>query len=320
MSILPQEGLVNMHTNDKIYVAGHNGLVGSAIVRTLREQGYKNIICRSRKELDLTNESAVADFFRKEKPDYVFLAAARCGGIKDNINYPVQFLEDNLKIQNNIIHHSHVANVKKLMFLGSACIYPKECQQPIKEEYLLSGYLEPTNEAYSLAKIAGIKLCQAYRKQYGCNFISVQPSNVYGPRDNYDPESSHVIAGLIHRFHVAKNKKQKEVVCWGSGSARREFIFVEDLADALIFLMKKYDDVDIINVGVGKDISIKELVGHIVDVIEYPGEISWDLSKPEGMKQRLLDTTKLKNLGWEPKTSFDDGLKLAYEYFKLEVK
>jgi GDP-L-fucose synthase len=309
-----------MHTNDKIYVAGHNGLVGSAIVRTLREQGCKNIICRSRKELDLTNESAVADFFRKEKPDYVFLAAARCGGIKDNINYPVQFLEDNLKIQNNIIHHSHVANVKKLMFLGSACIYPKECQQPIKEEYLLSGYLEPTNEAYSLAKIAGIKLCQAYRKQYGCNFISVQPSNVYGPRDNYDPESSHVIAGLIHRFHVAKNKKQKEVVCWGSGSARREFIFVEDLADALIFLMKKYDDVDIINVGVGKDISIKELVGHIVDVIEYPGEISWDLSKPEGMKQRLLDTTKLKNLGWEPKTSFDDGLKLAYEYFKLEVK
>ena len=309
-----------MHTNDKIYVAGHNGLVGSAIVRTLREQGYKNIICRSRKELDLTNESAVADFFRKEKPDYVFLAAARCGGIKDNINYPVQFLEDNLKIQNNIIHHSHVANVKKLMFLGSACIYPKECQQPIKEEYLLSGYLEPTNEAYSLAKIAGIKLCQAYRKQYGCNFISVQPSNVYGPRDNYDPESSHVIAGLIHRFHVAKNKKQKEVVCWGSGSARREFIFVEDLADALIFLMKKYDDVDIINVGVGKDISIKELVGHIVDVIEYPGEISWDLSKPEGMKQRLLDTTKLKNLGWEPKTSFDDGLTLAYEYFKLEVK
>jgi len=309
-----------MHTNDKIYVAGHNGLVGSAIVRTLREQGYKNTICRSRKELDLINESAVADFFRKEKPDYVFLAAARCGGIKDNINYPVQFLEDNLKIQNNIIHHSHVANVKKLMFLGSACIYPKECQQPIKEEYLLSGYLEPTNEAYSLAKIAGIKLCQAYRKQHGCNFISVQPSNVYGPKDNYDPESSHVIAGLIHRFHVAKNKKQKEVVCWGSGSARREFIFVEDLADALIFLMKNYDDGDIINVGVGRDISIKELVGHIVDVVEYHGEISWDLSKPEGMKQRLLDTTKLKNLGWEPKTSLDEGLRLAYEYFKLEVK
>jgi len=309
-----------MHTNDKIYVAGHNGLVGSAIVRTLREQGYKNILCRTRKELDLTNESAVADFFRKEKPDYVFLAAARCGGIKDNINYPVQFLEDNLKIQNNIIHHSHAVNVKKLMFLGSACIYPKECPQPIKEQYLLSGYLEPTNEAYSLAKIAGIKLCQAYRKQYGCNFISVQPSNVYGPKDNYDPESSHVIAGLIHRFHVAKNKKQKEVVCWGSGSARREFIFVEDLADALIFLMRNYNDSEIINVGVGQDISIKELVGHIVDVIEYQGEISWDLSKPEGMKQRLLDTTKLKELGWKPKTSLDEGLRLAYEYFKLEVK
>ena len=309
-----------MYTNDKIYVAGHNGLVGSAIVRTLREQGYKNILCRTRKELDLTNESAVADFFRKEKPDYVFLAAARCGGIKDNINFPVQFLEDNLKIQNNIIHHSHTVNVKKLMFLGSACIYPKECPQPIKEQYLLSGYLEPTNEAYSLAKIAGIKLCQAYRKQYGCNFISVQPSNVYGPKDNYDPESSHVIAGLIHRFHVAKNKKQKEVVCWGSGSARREFIFVEDLADALIFLMHNYNDSEIINVGVGQDISIKELVGHIVDVIEYQGEISWDLSKPEGMKQRLLDTTKLKELGWKPKTLLDEGLRLAYEYFKLEVK
>jgi len=309
-----------MHTNDKIYVAGHNGLVGSAIVRTLRENGYKNIVCRSRKELDLTKESAVENFFHKEKPDYVFLAAARCGGIKDNMNYPVHFLEDNLRIQNNILHHAYISAVKKLMFLGSACIYPKECQQPIKEEYLLSGYLEPTNEAYSLAKIAGIKLCQAYRKQYGCNFISVQPSNVYGPKDNYDPESSHVIAGLINRFYVAKKRNQKEVVCWGSGSARREFIFVDDLADALIFLMKNYDDNDIINVGVGRDISIKELVAHIVDVVEYNGVISWDLSKPEGMKQRLLDTTKLKNLGWEPKTSFDEGLKLAYEYFKLEEK
>lgn len=320
MNILLPGGLVNMLTNDKIYVAGHNGLVGSAIVRTLIQYGYKNIVYKSRKELDLINESAVADFFRNEKPNYVFLAAARCGGIKDNINYPVQFLEDNLKIQNNIIHHSHAVNVKKLMFLGSACIYPKECQQPIKEEYLLSGYLEPTNEAYSLAKIAGIKLCQAYRKQYGCNFISVQPSNVYGPRDNYDPDSSHVIAGLLHRFHNAKKNHQKEVICWGSGLARREFIFVEDLADALVFLMKTYDDSDIINVGVGCDISIKELVAHIVDVVEYEGKIFWDSSKPEGMKQRLLDTTKLKNLSWKPKTTLDEGLILAYEYFKLEVK
>lgn len=309
-----------MHTNDKIYIAGHNGLVGSAIVRGLRQQGYKNLILKTRKELDLTDENSVKVFFRTERPDYVFLAAAKCGGIKDNIDHPVQFLEDNIKIQNNIIHYAHTVNVKKLMFLGSACIYPKECQQPIKEEYLLSGYLEPTNETYSLAKIAGIKLCQAYRKQYGCNFISVQPSNVYGPRDNYDPESSHVIAGLIHRFHDAKIKNQKEVVCWGSGSARREFIFVEDLADALIFLMKSYNDNEIINVGVGKDISIKELVAHIVDVVEYRGEISWDLSKPEGMKQRLLDTTKLRELGWQPKTSLDEGLRLAYEYFKLEVK
>lgn len=309
-----------MHTNDKIYIAGHNGLVGSAIVRGLRQQGYKNLILKTRKELDLTDENAVKIFFRTERPDYVFLAAAKCGGIKDNIDHPVQFLEDNIKIQNNIIHYAHTVNVKKLMFLGSACIYPKDCPQPIKEEYLLSGYLEPTNETYSLAKIAGIKLCQAYRKQYGCNFISVQPSNVYGPRDNYDPESSHVIAGLIHRFHDAKIKNQKEVVCWGSGSARREFIFVEDLADALIFLMKSYNDNEIINVGVGKDISIKELVAHIVDVIEYKGKISWDLSKPEGMKQRLLDTTKLRELGWQPKTSLDEGLRLAYEYFKLEVK
>lgn len=309
-----------MHTNDKIYIAGHNGLVGSAIVRGLRQQGYKNLILKTRKELDLTDENAVKIFFRTERPDYVFLAAAKCGGIKDNIDHPVQFLEDNIKIQNNIIHYAHTVNVKKLMFLGSACIYPKDCPQPIKEEYLLSGYLEPTNETYSLAKIAGIKLCQAYRKQYGCNFISVQPSNVYGPRDNYDPESSHVIAGLIHRFHDAKIKNQKEVVCWGSGSARREFIFVEDLADALIFLMKSYNDNEIINVGVGKDISIKELVAHIVDVIEYKGKISWDLNKPEGMKQRLLDTTKLRELGWQPKTSLDEGLRLAYEYFKLEVK
>jgi GDP-L-fucose synthase len=309
-----------MHTNDKIYIAGHNGLVGSAIVRGLRQQGYKNLILKTRKELDLTDENAVKIFFRTERPDYVFLAAAKCGGIKDNIDHPVQFLEDNIKIQNNIIHYAHTVNVKKLMFLGSACIYPKDCPQPIKEEYLLSGYLEPTNETYSLAKIAGIKLCQAYRKQYGCNFISVQPSNVYGPRDNYDPESSHVIAGLIHRFHDAKIKNQKEVVCWGSGSARREFIFVEDLADALIFLMKSYNNNEIINVGVGKDISIKELVAHIVDVIEYKGKISWDLSKPEGMKQRLLDTTKLRELGWQPKTSLDEGLRLAYEYFKLEVK
>jgi GDP-L-fucose synthase len=309
-----------MNLDSKIFVAGHNGLVGSAIVRSLREHGYKNLVFVTSKELDLRNESAVLDFFKKTKPEYVFLAAAKCGGIKDNIEHPVQFLEDNLKIQSSVISSSYKTGVKKLMFLGSACIYPKECSQPIKEEYLLSGYLEPTNEAYSLAKIAGIKLCQAYNNQYGTNFISVNPCNVYGPKDNFSAETSHVIAGLIRRIHEAKKSKKPFVDCWGTGSARREFIYVEDLAAALIFLMNTYNDNEVINVGVGKDVSIKELVAHIVDVIKYDGEIRWDTSKPEGMKQRLLDTTKLEKLGWKPVTSIDQGLQLTYEYFKLEER
>jgi GDP-L-fucose synthase len=309
-----------MHTSDKIYVAGHKGLVGSAIVRSLREQGYKNLIFSSKKDLDLTDESLTFEFFKKTKPDYVFLAAAKCGGIKANIDSPVQFLQDNLKIQNNVISASYKVGVKKLLFLGSACIYPRECDQPIQETDLLSGYLEPTNEPYSLAKIAGIKLCQAYNKQYGTNFICAQPSNVYGPKDNFNPTTGHVIAGLLTKFHLAKKNKTEEVECWGTGSARREFIYVEDLADALIYLMNNYDDSEIINVGVGRDVSIKELVAHIVDVVEYEGEVSWDHSKPEGMPQRLLDTTKLSKLGWEPKTSLDKGLHLTYEYYKLEEK
>ena len=309
-----------MNLDSKIFVAGHRGLVGSAIVRSLREQGYKNLVLVTSKELDLRNESAVLNFFKQTKPEYVFLAAAKCGGIRDNIDHPVQFLEDNLKIQNSVISSSYKTSVKKLMFLGSACIYPKECPQPIKEEYLLSGYLEPTNEAYSLAKIAGIKLCQAYNAQYETNYISVNPCNVYGPKDNFSAETSHVIAGLIRRIHEAKKSKKEFVDCWGTGSARREFIYVEDLAESLIFLMNNYNDSEVVNVGVGKDVSIKELVGHIVDVIEYDGEIKWDTSKPEGMKQRLLDTTKLKELGWEPRTSIDQGLQLTYEYFKLEER
>jgi len=309
-----------MNLDSKIFVAGHRGLVGSAIVRSLREQGYKNLVLVTSKELDLRNESAVLNFFKQTKPEYVFLAAAKCGGIRDNIDHPVQFLEDNLKIQNSVISSSYKTSVKKLMFLGSACIYPKECPQPIKEEYLLSGYLEPTNEAYSLAKIAGIKLCQAYNAQYETNYISVNPCNVYGPKDNFSAETSHVIAGLIRRIHEAKKSKKEFVDCWGTGSARREFIYVEDLAESLIFLMNNYNDSEVVNVGVGKDVSIKELVGHIVDVIEYDGEIKWDTSKPEGMKQRLLDTTKLKELGWKPRTSIDQGLQLTYEYFKLEER
>ena len=309
-----------MNTTDKIYVAGHKGLVGSALVRALREQGYKNLVLKTREELDLTHFYDVEKFFQSEKPDYVFLAAAKCGGISDNMSHPVEFLENNLNIQNNIIHNAHVYKTKKLMYLGSACIYPRECPQPIKEEYLMTGPLEPTNESYSLAKIAGIKLCQAYYKQHKDKFISVQPANVYGPGDDFNPQTSHVIGGLISKFHGAKRMEMDTVECWGTGNARREFIFVEDLADALIFVMNTYDDPEIINIGVGEDISIKELVSHIIDVVEYEGNITWDLDKPDGMPQRLLDTTKLKDLGWKPRIALPQGLKLAYEYYKLGVK
>ena len=309
-----------MEYDSNIFVAGHNGLVGSAIVRSLRDKGYKNLIFASKKELDLRDEEKTFRFLKDKKPNYVFLAAAKCGGIKDNIDNPVKFLEDNLRIQNSIISSSFKIKVEKLLFLGTACIYPKECEQPIKESSLLSGYLESTNESYSIAKIAGIKLCQAYNKQYGTNFISVQPSNVYGPRDNFNSESSHVIAGLIRRFHEAKKNSKKIVECWGSGNARREFIYVDDLSDALIFLMNNYNESEIINVGVGVDLSIKDLAKHIVNVVKYDGETIWDISKPEGMKQRLLDTTKLKNLGWNPKVTIDEGLQMTYDYFKVEEK
>ena len=309
-----------MNLNSKIFVAGHRGLVGSSIVRSLKNNGYTNLIFASKKDLDLRNDSMTLDFFHSIQPEYVFLAAAKCGGIKDNINNPVQFLEDNLRIQNSVISSSYKVGVKKLLFLGTACIYPKECVQPIKEEYLLSGFLEPTNEAYSIAKIAGIKLCQAYNKQYKTNFISAQPSNVYGPNDNFNPESSHVIAGLIRRLHEAKQNNQKSIDCWGTGNVRREFIYVDDLAKALIFLMHHYDGNEIINVGTGEDVSIKELVKHLVSVIEYHGEINWDKTKPEGMKQRLLDVKKLINLGWQPKTLLNQGLRLTYDYFKKEER
>ena len=309
-----------MNLNSKIFVAGHRGLVGSSIVRSLKNNGYTNLIFASKKDLDLRNDSMTLDFFHSIQPEYVFLAAAKCGGIKDNINNPVQFLEDNLRIQNSVISSSYKVGVKKLLFLGTACIYPKECVQPIKEEYLLSGFLESTNEAYSIAKIAGIKLCQAYNKQYKTNFISAQPSNVYGPNDNFNPESSHVIAGLIRRLHEAKQNNQKSIDCWGTGNVRREFIYVDDLAKALIFLMHHYDGNEIINVGTGQDVSIKELVKHLVSVIEYHGEINWDKTKPEGMKQRLLDVKKLINLGWQPKTLLNQGLRLTYDYFKKEER
>lgn len=309
-----------MHTNDKIYVAGHKGLVGSAIVRKLRESGFKNLILKTRSELDLTDSLSVSKFFQKENPDYVFLAAARCGGIGDNLSHPVEFLQTNLEIQNNIIKSSHKTKVKKLLFLGSSCIYPKECPQPMKEEHLLSGYLESTNEAYSIAKIAGIKLCQAYKKQYGDNFISIQPCNVYGPLDNFDSNFGHVIGSLISKFHSAKNEGKNSVTCWGTGSARREFIYVDDLADACLFLMLNYEESDIINVGPGVDCSIKELAETIKSTTEYSGNIEWDITKPDGMMRKLLDVSKLTNLGWTTPTSLEDGLKLTYSYYKLEVK
>lgn len=306
-----------MYMNDKIYIPGHTGMVGSAIVRRLRELGYRNLVLKTRKELDLTDYNQVLSIFKEEKPDYVFLAAAKCGGIGDNIAHPVDFLLDNLEIQNNIIKCAYKHKIKKLLFLGSSCIYPKHCPQPMKEDYLLSGYLESTNEAYSIAKIAGIKLCQAYRKQHKCNFISVQPCNVYGPKDKFDDNAGHVIGALLSKFHLAK-KSKTEVTCWGTGTARREFIYVEDLAAACIFLMNNYDEYDIINIGSGVDYSIKELSEVIRDVVGFKGVINWDTDKPDGMMKKLLDVSKLEKLGWKSKTSLEDGLKTTYEYYKLE--
>jgi GDP-L-fucose synthase len=305
-----------MHTSDKIYVAGHTGMVGSAIVRRLRELGYRNLILKTRKEVDLCDHEQVSALFKQEKPDFVFLAAAKCGGIGDNVAHPVDFLLDNLAIQNNIIKCSHKYRVKKLLFLGSSCIYPKHCPQPMREEYLLSGPLEPTNEAYSIAKIAGIKLCQAYRKQYDCNFITAQPCNVYGPKDNFNQANGHVIGSMLSKFHDGGDS----VTFWGTGLARREFIYVEDLADACLFLMQNYDDGDIINVGSGIDYSIKELADIIQGIAGYKGEVKWDTDKPEGMLKKLLDVSKLENLGWKPKTSLENGLQTTYEYYKLEKK
>lgn len=309
---------MSMKSEDKIYVAGHTGLVGSAIVRNLRSSGYKNLVLRTSKELDLTDYNAVKKFFDSESPDYVILAAAKCGGIGSNSKYPVEFLQTNLQIQNNVISCSHLSKVKKLLFLGSSCIYPKLAKQPITEDSLLTGELEPTNEAYSIAKIAGIKLCQAYRKQYGDNFIAIQPCNVYGPLDKFDQNSGHVIGSLLYKFHYAKKSNQDSVVCWGSGKARREFIYVDDLADATLFLMNNYDDSEIINVGSGIDYTIKDLAKIISDVVEFDGEIEWDMTKPDGMMRKLLDVTKLSDLGWKTTTSLEDGLKLTYNYYKLE--
>ena len=304
-----------MNKDSKIYVAGHRGLVGSAIVRGLEAKDFTNIIGRTHSELDLTNSVDVEEFFKTEKPDYVFLAAAKVGGILANSTYPADFIYENLQIQNNVIGIAHKYNVKKLMFLGSSCIYPKMCPQPIKEEYLLSGYLEETNEAYALAKISGLKMCQYFNKQYGTNYISVMPTNLYGPYDNFHPENSHVMPALIRRFHEAKENNAKEVVVWGSGTPLREFLYSEDMADACIHLMETYEGNDFFNIGTGKEITIRGLAEMIKDVVGYEGEIVFDASKPDGTPRKLLDVSRLEEAGWKYRVELRDGVEKAYEWF-----
>ncbi|WP_343530389.1 GDP-L-fucose synthase [Pedobacter sp.] len=302
-----------MEKNSKIFVAGHRGMVGSAIYRKLQKEGYQNIITRTSKELDLRDQQAVAEFFALEKPDYVFLAAAKVGGIIANNTYRADFLYENLAIQNNVIHQSYINGVKKLMFLGSSCIYPKLAPQPLKEEYLLTGLLEPTNEPYAIAKIAGIKMCDAYRDQYGCNFVSVMPTNLYGYNDNYHPENSHVLPALIRKFDEAKNNGSKEVIIWGTGSPMREFLFADDLADACYFLMENYNEPNLINIGTGEDLTIKDLALAVKKTVGFEGELVFDTSKPDGTPRKLMDVSKLHNLGWRHQIELEEGLKLAYQ-------
>ena len=344
-----------MKKTSKIYVAGHRGLVGSAILRKLEAGGYKNIITRTHAELDLLRQDRVEAFLTEEKPEYVFLAAARVGGIWGNNIYPAQFIYENLAIQSNIIHASYQSEVKKLLFLGSSCIYPKHCPQPIKEEYLLSNYLEPTNEPYAIAKIAGIKMCQSYNRQYGTCYISVMPNNLYGPNDNFDLEASHVLPALIRKFHLAKlaaagewqaiikdetvfgpipddikksigidtstnqpferSTNQASVIIWGTGAPRREFLYVDDLADACVFLMNHYDESEIINIGWGRDRTILDLAEMVSDVVGFKGDIKWDATRPDGTPQKLLDVSRLANLGWQPKITLEDGIREVYRWY-----
>jgi len=305
-----------MDKTDKIFVAGHRGMVGSAVMRRLQADGFKNLLIRDRSELDLMDESAVAKFFLKEKPTIVICAAAKVGGIQANNDYPVQFLLDNLRIQNNVIRSAYDSEVRKLLFLGSSCIYPKLAPQPIPETALLSGPLEPTNEAYAIAKIAGIKLCQAYCREYGANFISAMPTNLYGPNDNFDLETSHVLAALIRKAHEARIRNDQRLIVWGTGKPRREFLHVDDLASACLLLLEKYDSPDIVNVGYGEDISIRELAELICEVLGFDGELAWDSSKPDGTPRKLLDLSKLRALGWKPAISLRDGIARTYQWFR----
>jgi GDP-L-fucose synthase len=305
-----------MELNSKIYIAGHRGMVGSAIMRNLQSKGYNNIITRTSKELDLRNQQAVADFFESEKPDNVFLAAAKVGGIQANNVYRADFIYENLMIQNNVIHNSYLNNVKKLMFLGSSCIYPKMAPQPLKEEYLLTGLLEETNEPYAIAKIAGIKMCESYKRQYGCNFISVMPTNMYGPNDNYNLNNSHVLPALIRKFHDAKENNLPSVEMWGTGTPMREFLHADDLGDACVFLMNTYDGEQFVNIGSGTDLTIKDLAMLIKDIVGYKGDIVHDLSKPDGTPRKLMDVSYLHSLGWKHKIELPEGIKQVYEDFK----
>jgi GDP-L-fucose synthase len=304
-----------LEKHEKIFVAGHRGLVGSGLVRKLAEEGFTNLVTRPRSELDLTNEAAVQNFFRSEKPDVVVFAAAKVGGIKANADYPVEFLLDNLVIQNNVIRAAHDYGSRKLLFLASSCIYPREASQPIAESALLAGRLEPTNEAYAIAKIAGIKLCQAYGREYGANFVSALPANLYGPNDNFDLQSSHVLAGILRRTHDAKVAGARELVLWGTGQPRREFLHVDDLASAILFLLQHYDSAEIINVGAGEDLMIRELAEMICDVVGFDGEIRWDRSKPDGIPRKLLDVSKLNALGWRSTIPLRRGIGQTYRWY-----
>jgi GDP-L-fucose synthase len=305
-----------MDESDKIFVAGHLGMLGSAMMRRLQAEGFSNIVTRDRSELDLADDSAVAKFLAAERPTIVIVAAARVGGIKANNDFPVEFLLENLGIQNNVIRSAYESGVHKLLFVGSACIYPKFAPQPIPETSLLDGPLEPTNEAYAIAKIAGIKLCQAYSREYGANFISAMPTNLYGPNDNFDLETSHVLPALMRKAHEAKVRKDQKLIVWGTGKPRREFLHVDDLASACVLILEKYDSPEIINLGCGEDISIRELAELICDVVGFEGELAWDTTKPDGTPRRLLDITKLRALGWKPAIALRDGIARTYEWFR----
>ena len=315
---IPRNDEYIMNKDSKIYIAGHKGMVGSAILRKLQKEGFINIVVRTSKELDLCNQQAVKDFFVKEKPEYVFLAAARVGGIQANNTFRADFIYQNLMIQSNVIHYAYENKVKKLLFLGSSCIYPKLAPQPLKEEYLLTGLLEHTNEPYAVAKITGIKMCDAYRAQYGCNFISVMPTNLYGPNDNYDLNNSHVLPALLRKFHEAKKDNKPFVEIWGTGTPKREFLHVDDCAEACLFLMEKYNDATQINAGMGDDISIKALALLIKKIVGYNGEFKLDSSKPDGTPRKLMDVSKIHSLGWKHKIGLEEGIRMVYEEVKAK--